>query len=1145
LNNKDLNINKDMKKRTVLLIFNMLLAALALQAQEYLRTVTGIVVDANSGEPIVGATVMLKGTNIGILTNFEGKYSINIPSSGKQILIFSLIGYHQQEISVEPDKNIVNVNLEADAFVLDEIIVVGYGIQKSVRTTGSISSISASNVSISNVRKKDGKGTTWKRSGMPENSIRLEVGDENNDFLPLQAAQMAVQIDGFRVRVLMDCFFFNDKKNNLEGTFKLRLPTGATPYYFAFGETKYLDEENDVDDQNKKKVKPYKIPYTQYNSDKFDLAPGAIEDMDSRKWDKVKQARIVSKQKAARAYEGTVSARIDPALMEWAGADFFSCRVFPLSKNTLHRIVVGYEMNMTEALDFREYILTLPKTEKDFKLDMSIHTSENMKPQISPTLESKQVNDRLYVSVENPKKKEYTIRYNTVEPVMLSDDKHFAANYRIKLPETKQDKLPADAVFLLDVSLSSQPDKFNVWLKLMEEILINNTDVIRNFSVLCFNIETFWWEKYYLRNSYYNVTQFLEYANTLALEGATDIGAALREASNPSWLKPEKNAPKHIFLMSDADFNWGESNMHALKTFIRRGDHIHTYKTGLSGTNNATLDYLSKESNGFSFTVTGEEEAVLVAKSFRYRPWRIEDIKVEGVEDFLISGQPSQLYNGQKLIFAGRKKPTGNIYIRVNDGITTKELKLSAKEQITSGLSTRLYGQLALETLESYGYQTEEATESYSTYFRIPNATMSFLMLESNSDYHRFGIGDDNAEYFVEKNTVESVINKLMAKGIIAPLNDGKTNFLVWIKQLIEDKNLYFSPSESFMEYLNNLPDEVFNIKIQPLSYKVRLNEQQTDEEKDALSDENIRYDNMLSLANLRKKKTGNADALKLLSSVIERNPADFIALRDLALKAIEWNMGTQAYYMMQRIISNRRYEATAYLTAADALAKSGNVEMAIIYYHICMHSDWNSNYGSFKQISALQYYRFLKDVRSKKPEIWAKEVWATGKKASISKQNISRINTTLKYADELFKDVSEDLDDDNLLYDQADIVLIINWNTNNTDVDLHVIEPTGEECYYGNTETEIDGKLTIDVTGGYGPEMYVLRHAIDGQYRVRLVYYSDDNTKTSSKTKVYLDFYRNWGRPDEKMTRKTVILERRKDDEDVLIFDVKNLKVK
>ena len=98
------------------------------------------------------------------------------------------------------------------------------------------------------------------------------------------------------------------------------------------------------------------------------------------------------------------------------------------------------------------------------------------------------------------------------------------------------------------------------------------------------------------------------------------------------------------------------------------------------------------------------------------------------------------------------------------------------------------------------------------------------------------------------------------------------------------------------------------------------------------------------------------------------------------------------------------------------------------------------------------------------------KGVYPTGKKDTVSEQNRTRMNTTLNCTDELFKEVSEYLDKNDLLYDQADIVLIINWNTNNTDVDLHVIDPTGEECYYRNRETKIGGKLTIDVTEGYGP---------------------------------------------------------------------------
>ncbi|MDR2919232.1 MAG: carboxypeptidase-like regulatory domain-containing protein [Tannerella sp.] len=1110
--------------KRLLFILTLLSVLLHIQAQTT-RTIRGKVTDASDGEPIVGVNIQLKGTTVGLITDIDGEYSLSF-SHDNPVLQFSFIGYETQEFQIAPHVTTLNVALREDVMLLEEVVVIGYGVQKKSVVTGAVSTVRADAI-----KKTDKKGKTWKRSGMPENSIRLEVGDGEDDFLPLEAAQMAVQVDGFRVRVLMDCFFFNDKKDGLEGTFKLRLPTGATPYYFAFGETEYMDSETyDEDvydkliDDDSKKIKPYgkQIPYVKYDSENFDLSPEEIEDMDSREWDDVKEARIVSKQKAARAYEETVSASIDPALMEWAGADFFSCRVFPLSRGKLHRVVIGYDLNMTEANDFREYILSLPAEAKELRVDADIYAPVEMKPEILPAVETTQQDDRLYVSLHNPKKKEYTIHYNTVEPILLNDETndYFAANYRISLPEIKQEQLPGDAIFLLDVSLSSQPDKFNVWLTLLEEILTQNKDVIKRFSVVCFNIETFWWNKGYQKNNYYNVSRFLEYANTLALEGATDLGSALLEASNPSWLK--ENKPKHLFVMSDADFNWGESSMFALKNLINQGDRIHTYKTGLSGTNVATLDYLSKETGGFSFTVTGEEEAVLTAKSFRYRPWQIEEIKVEGVNDFLISGQPSQLYNGQKLIFGGRGKPKGNIYIRVNNGIETKELNLRAGRQLESGLSKRIYGQLALSQLESFGFQTEEATESYATYFRLPNATMSFLMLESQWDYERFGIDDDDAEYFVEKNTVAAIMKELLEKEPV-PLGDGKNEFFAWLERLKKDTELYFEADERFFEYINSLPDDIFMVKLIPYTYRVRFSEQQSDNEKEALENENLRYDKILPLANARKSAYGKADALKLMSSVIERNAGDFIALRDIAIKAIEWGLGDQAYYMMRRIIANRQYEAVAYLTAAEALAKSNYTEMSLIYYYICLNCDWDSDYGSFKEIAALQGLRFINDIEK-----------SYGKnKESLSAQ-------TMNFVSYFKTEIESYLEDKDLLIKEADIVIIINWNTNNTDVDLHVMEPTGEECYYSNSSTEIGGQLTIDVTDGYGPEMYVLREAVNGEYSVSLDYYADDDTKTSSKSKVYIDFYRNWGRANEKHIRKTIELENRKDKDKILQFKVR-----
>jgi regulatory protein YycI of two-component signal transduction system YycFG len=80
---------------------------------------------------------------------------------------------------------------------------------------------------------RDQESKTWQKSNKAANATSLFIGD--NDELPLKGMQMAVSVDGFRARVLIDCFYYSDKEFELEGTFKMKLPQGATPYYFAFG----------------------------------------------------------------------------------------------------------------------------------------------------------------------------------------------------------------------------------------------------------------------------------------------------------------------------------------------------------------------------------------------------------------------------------------------------------------------------------------------------------------------------------------------------------------------------------------------------------------------------------------------------------------------------------------------------------------------------------------------------------------------------------------------------------------------------------------------------------------------------------------------------------------------------------------------
>ena len=110
-------------------------------AQE--KSVTGTVAD-EAGVPLAGVNVLVKGTNTGAQTDFNGKYSVNAKVG--DILSFTYVGLKAQEVKVG-NANTINVTMAEDASQLDEIIVVGYGTQRKSDVTGAISSIKGQDLS--------------------------------------------------------------------------------------------------------------------------------------------------------------------------------------------------------------------------------------------------------------------------------------------------------------------------------------------------------------------------------------------------------------------------------------------------------------------------------------------------------------------------------------------------------------------------------------------------------------------------------------------------------------------------------------------------------------------------------------------------------------------------------------------------------------------------------------------------------------------------------------------------------------------------------------------------------------------------------------------------------------------------------------
>lgn len=134
------------------------------------KNVRGTVVDA-SGDPLIGVNVSVKGMTIGIITDMEGRYQLEVPANAT--LLFSYIGYRSQEIAVGNQLSI-NITMQEDTQNIDEIVVVGYGVQKKETVTGAVSTLKGDDLiktpvaNLSNaIAGKMSGVVTFQRSGEP------------------------------------------------------------------------------------------------------------------------------------------------------------------------------------------------------------------------------------------------------------------------------------------------------------------------------------------------------------------------------------------------------------------------------------------------------------------------------------------------------------------------------------------------------------------------------------------------------------------------------------------------------------------------------------------------------------------------------------------------------------------------------------------------------------------------------------------------------------------------------------------------------------------------------------------------------------------------------------------------------------------
>ena len=162
----------------------------------------------------------------------------------------------------------------------------------------------------------------------------------------------------------------------------------------------------------------------------------------------------------------------------------------------------------------------------------------------------------------------------------------------------------------------------------------------------------------------------------------------------------------------------------------------------------------------------------------------------------------------------------------------------------------------------------------------------------------------------------------------------------------------------------------------------------------------------------------------------------------------------------------------------------------------------------------------------------------------SIYKNNRRRIFNGVKTISEreimhLVKEYKDDLKLDSIpthykKEDPMDIRVIVDWNHNDTDIDLHIIDPNLEECYYRHKKTEIGGKVSQDMTQGFGPEEYTVKKAIKGDYFVKVKYYGSRYQKIENPTFMKVTIFKKYGTLKE--TKETQLLRLVKADNEEIV---------
>jgi hypothetical protein len=945
----------------------------------------------------------------------------------------------------------------------------------------------------------------WHRDRARPTFARVYVGDRKS--LDLVSLHVNVVIEGHRARTTVDHVFRNPHDRQLEGLFEYPLPAGASPSYYAM----FLGATRDSEPARFKPPaagKPPVLPET--------LAPAQLaRQVDAADWGQLQEARLVPPEKAVETYEEVVRGQIDPALLEYASGNTFRGRVFPIPARGYNRVILAYEETLPVAQGQLVYRFALPGVKlNELRVAVQADAREVKSPTFLPKEARKDATTErvtfTHTWTDTRPKGEIVFAAKPADATVQSTSGrhgekgplYLSARLRPTLPQVaKEEPFAKHAVFLLDTSYSEHPSRFGVSMKLLKAVL-EGDDEIKHFNVLTFNAGAAWLSpKGWFANSKEGREAALKALDGLVLEGATDLSAALDKLTEPGFI--EKKTPLACFVLSDGHLTWGQTDVAPLLARFRSRSGNPTrffcYRTGLGQENAELFDALTRDGGG-TFQCHGEADVAAAAKAHRRQCLEVARIRVDGgAEEMLVAGRRSAVYPGGELHVVARVPKPGKTKVHVEGRFQGQKFAQSFNVEVREDgeLAPRSWGEVAVESLLSLNEPwVEGLVTAYCQEFNIGSRAASFLVLESKQDYERFDIKKEKDRSL--KKDLDLYLEEAWSEAAAGrSLKQAYARLLYVIDK--QTKVLTGTENADLKKMLDLLTEEDCALPVAPVKGAV-LTKKDANADYLAARAKDRRAPHPYIDEAQRRYNDGDVDgAVRVLSTIIEENAGRGDALRLVGYRLLDLKQPAQAAGLFNRVLRSRPFEPHSFRDLARSLEDANRHPLAALMYEAVLAGTWHNRFGeALKAVTREEYARLLRAAvkETKRPQK-QRDFFAARLKGLASSEA------------------------------PADLRVSITWNTDATDVDLHVVEPGGAKVYYQNTKSSAGGELSPDQTRGYGPERYHIRRAPKGEFRLYVHYYGENRNLLGGETHVSVTITRWAGTDKEKVERRTVILSR------------------